>query len=978
MTIGPFASGLGDRYRIERELGRGGMATVYLADDLKHGRKVAIKVMQPELARAIGQDRFLREIEIAARLTHPHILPLFDSGAIDGQVYYVMPYIAGESLRARLEREKQLGIDEALRLTREVASALGHAHQHGLIHRDVKPENLLLADGIALVADFGIARAVRAPGGAAEDAPTLPPATTFGAVLGTPRYMAPEQASGTEVDARADIYALACVLYEMLAGAPPFSAPTHDAVIRMHVSATPRPVTDLRPNVPPTVAAAIARALEKLPADRHSTMAHFAEALLVSGAATPTPAAEVQQTVTPHNLPRQRSRFVGREKELAECARILAETRLLTLTGVGGSGKTRLALRLAESMLDTYPDGIWFVDLAPVESDALVPQVVAGVVGAKPEPGRSIEETIVASLSGKRVMLLIDNCEHLLAPTSDLGDRLLAALPELKVVVTSREGLGIEGERLFAVRSLSMPAEGAAPDPEAMMRFESVRLFVTRAQETDREFTLTRANAGIVAEICRRLDGIPLALELAAARTRALSVEQIARMLDDRFRLLTGGSRTVLERHRTLRATVQWSYDHLEPDEQALYVALSVFVGGWTLEAAARIAEADEFEVLDRLTRLIDKSLVVTDRQSSGETRYRMLETLRQFGLELLASSGRADTVRAAHMDYFLSWVLGMREALRQSFALVPLARIEQDIDNLRSALTWSYQNAPDKAVLLNKRLVGLWHRPGYYAEGRRWYAKTLALGDAVALRDRAEAFSRSGRLAFQQGDYEASLSFYQQETPIQRELGDMARVARTLVQTASVLTYLGKLDPALTLFEEARAMLLPLDDRLGLAQLDISMGLNSFLAGDMPRARQRFEAALVAYREPADVDRLQTCLGNLAMVDVMEGKPELARPRLRECMKINRIHENLYGIAHDLPALAETTRLEGDPKTAARLLGAADALLERIDAKHEALEKEMYARVEAALRVQMGEAEFEAARQDGRSLEWADVVAMA
>ncbi|MGH7725732.1 MAG: protein kinase domain-containing protein [Candidatus Eiseniibacteriota bacterium] len=980
MTASPFAAGLGDRYRLDREIGRGGMATVYRADDLKHGRPVAIKVMHPELARAIGHDRFLREIEIAASLTHPHILPLFDSGAVEGQVYYVMPYIAGDSLRVRLERERQLGIDEALRLTREIASALGFAHHRGLIHRDVKPENVLLADGIALVADFGIARAIRPPataGAAADSAPTRVEVTVSGAVLGTPRYMAPEQASGTDVDARADVYALACVLYEMLAGVPPFVAPTHEALVHLHLTAAPRPVTEYRPNVPQAVTAAIARALEKVPADRFATMAQFAEALAVRGTATPTPAVEAPATATPHNLSRQRSRFVGRERELAECARLLAETRLLTFTGVGGSGKTRLALRLAESLLDTFVDGVWVIDLAPVESDALPPQILAHVIGADAATGQSPEEAVIARLTGQRVLLLFDNCEHLLEPVSALVDRLLAALPELKVLITSREGLGIEGERLFAVRSLALPPADAEDDPESLLRYEAVRLFVTRAQEVDPEFTLDRTNAALVKEVCRRLDGIPLALELAAARTRALSIEQIARMLDDRFRLLTGSTRTALERHRTLRATVQWSYDHLEADERDLFVTLSVFAGGWSLDAAARVAGADEFDVLDRLTRLIDKSLVVTDR-AQGEVRYRMLETLRQFGLEVLAASGRADAVRSEHLDHYVAWVDGLKEELRQPYPGEALRRLRADADNLRAALNWGFQNAPAKAVELNRRLVRMWFVPGYYAEGRRWYGRTLALGEVVRPVDRAEAMARSARLASQQGDNEAALRLYEQELEIQRALGDKARIARAMVQGAIMMSYLGRTKEAEPLFLEARALYAEQDDRDGVIQLDNALGLNCYLGGDMAAARRWFESALAIAVEIAHPGRTKVALGNLAVVDVRERKPDEARRHLRESMKLNEPLENLYGIAHDLPALAEAIRLEGDARSAAQLIGAADALLEKIEAKLEALEADVYDQTVAALRSELGEGAFAAARKEGRSIGWKDVIPMA
>src|SRR5688572_21860465 len=364
-----FARSVADRYRVERELGRGGMATVYLAEDLKHRRWVAIKLLSPEVGAKIGAERFRREIEIAARLAHPHIVTLHDSGIAGERLFYVMPYIDGESLRDKLDRDGPLPLEDALRLAREIASALGYAHRHGLIHRDIKPGNVLLSDGIALVADFGIARVT-----GAEDSGGL---TSIGTTLGTPAYMAPEQISASvEIDGRADIYSLGCLLYELLAGQPPFSG-TFQSLVHQHLSVAPRPVTDWRPDVPPGVAAAIAKSLAKQPADRHATATSFAEALTTDGSlAAPTilPASSEARSQAPaakrNNLPAERTRFIGREKELADCARLLEDARLLTLTGIGGAGKTRLALRLAADQLDRHPDGVWLVDLAPLADAA--------------------------------------------------------------------------------------------------------------------------------------------------------------------------------------------------------------------------------------------------------------------------------------------------------------------------------------------------------------------------------------------------------------------------------------------------------------------------------------------------------------------------------------------------------------------------------------------------------------------------------
>src|SRR5687768_9143238 len=432
------------------------MALVYLAEDLKHRRQVAIKVLKPELAATIGGERFLREIEIAARLSHPHILPLFDSGAAGDLLYYVMPFVPGESLRSRLARDRQLPVDDALRLTREVASAIGFAHQHGIVHRDIKPENILLADGIALVADFGIARAVRSSRENGDGATSA--LTAVGLALGTPAYMSPEQFSADDVDARSDIYSLGCVLFEMLAGHPPFVGPL-DALLRMHLTSEPRPLTELRPTVSVTVARIVARALAKDPGQRFPTAASLAEAIATAASGgLVTPAGSESRSDTPNNLPRQRTRFIGRDRELAECARLLGETRLLTLTGIGGSGKTRVALRLAESMLPSFPDGVWFADLAPLVDGGRIPGTIAKALGVSETAERPVMEAVVEKLRGQRTLIVLDNCEHLLGAAATAADALLSAEDGVRIVATSREGLGVEGERLIAIRSMSVPA----------------------------------------------------------------------------------------------------------------------------------------------------------------------------------------------------------------------------------------------------------------------------------------------------------------------------------------------------------------------------------------------------------------------------------------------------------------------------------------------------------------------------------------
>jgi predicted ATPase/tRNA A-37 threonylcarbamoyl transferase component Bud32 len=723
------------KYRLIREIGSGGMATVYLADDLKHQRQVAVKVMKPELASAIGHDRFLREIEIVARLNHPHVLPLFDSGADAGRLFYVMPYISGDSLRARLDREKQLDLSEVVRLTREIASALGHAHRQGLVHRDIKPENILLADGIALVADFGVARAIHA----SDDTDRTQLSTGLGMMIGTPRYMSPEQVVGGTVDGRTDVYALACVVFEMLAGRPPFVAGARDQLIRLHLTGTPPALSDLLAGIPIGVSATVARALAKDANDRHATVTDFAVALNteIGGSPTPTP---TPFRGKPTRLPRPRSRFVGRYQELADCAALLAESRLVTLTGIGGSGKTRLAVKLAERLSSRFSDGVYFADQSPIQDPDRVARAVAVAVDLTIDEQADARDSLTRHLQGKEVLLVLDNCEHLLASCQDLVDHLLTSTDQVHIIATSREALGVEGERVFAVRSLALPAADDGANLASVQSSEAVVLFLDRARLVVPGFSVNAENAAPIAEICRRLDGIPLAIELAAARVKVLSVEQIRSKLDDRFRLLTDGSRSAVPRHQTLLATIQWSYDQLSNEEQQLIRQLSVFAGGWTLPNVKPVVagDADEFGLIDLLTRLVDKSLVFVDRERSTEARYGMLESVRQYALERLTALNEVNEVRQRHAAQFYALA---QQAYPERFDRPEhwADVLEREQDNLRVALI-SYRDSDIVRYLELLNLLGwFWQRRSHLIDGREQLAAALDAARESLIRSLAE-----------------------------------------------------------------------------------------------------------------------------------------------------------------------------------------------------------------------------------------------
>lgn len=468
---------------------------------------------------------------------------------------------------------------------------------------------------------------------------------------------------------------------------------------------------------------------------------------------------ETRQAVPPGNLPAETTSFIGREQEAEELAALLSTTRLLTLTGTGGSGKTRLALHVARHLGPTFRDGVWMVDLASLLDPELVPQAVAASLQLSEEPSRPVRLTLVAFLATRELLLLLDNCEHLLSACADLAAALLRECPSLHILATSREALGVEGETVWLVPPLSLPELHAAVGMEQAVPSEAVRLFVARARAAVRSFRLTSQNAPAVVEICRRLDGIPLAIELAAARVRALAVEQIADRLGDSFGLLTEGSRGSPPRHQTLRAAMDWSFTLLSTEEAVLIRRLSVFAGGFTLDAAEGVCAGEDAErrgVLDSLSHLVDKSLLDVTGRHAPAARYRMLETIRQYAAERLAASGEVSVVRRRHVEWFRTLAEQAEPGLRGSDQQQWVARLAAELDNVRGALDWC--RSDDRFVTPGLRLAAalgfFWDIRGLWQEGRQWLEDLLTRSGEVAPDLLAEARMWAGILAYRQGEY--------------------------------------------------------------------------------------------------------------------------------------------------------------------------------------------------------------------------------
>jgi predicted ATPase/class 3 adenylate cyclase len=676
---------------------------------------------------------------------------------------------------------------------------------------------------------------------------------------------------------------------------------------------------------------------------------------------------------TPNNLPQQATSFVGRSPEVAALARLLAKSRLLTLTGSGGCGKTRLGLQIAADALEQHPDGVWLAEFAPLADPALVAQTTATVLGLKEESGKPITRTLVEHLKDKTLLLLLDNCEHLLDACARLCETVLRQCPGVRILATSREALAIGGEQAYRVPSLSLPDTRQAYTPESLVRFEAVQLFADRAVLARHDFLITERNAAAVASICYRLDGIPLALELAAARLRSLSVEEIDGRLNERFRLLTGGSRAALPRQQTLRSLIDWSYDLLHDPARQLLQRLSVFSGGWTLPAAERICAGggmDEIEVLDQLTSLADKSLVATN-PLDGDTRFRLVETVRQYAREKLLEGAHAAAVRARHLDYFLSLAEEAEPKLQGAEQASWLRRLEQEHDNVRAALEWSLATRGERHGLrLCGALQRFWITRGHYTEGRGWCARVLETAGAESpTLLRAKVQNCAGLLAYHQVDFVAARASLEESLALRRQLGDRRGVGISLNNLGMVALDQRDLPAARRMHEESLAIARELGNRNGIARSLGNLGMVASEQRDFETARTLFDECLSIMRELADREGIAIALHSLGGNAYEQANYAVAYARYNESLAI--LHElgHRGRMAYTLEELGAVVAAQGDVPRAAQLWGAAQRLREEVGSPAPAEDSAFEARVDAARATLHDDPAFDLAWQEGRAL---------
>lgn len=964
-------------YEILQRLGAGGMGEVYRARDTRLDREVAIKTLSLErLAQPEALVRFEKEARSASALNHPSIVTIYELGRVDSIHYIAMELVEGETLR-HLLASGPIPFRKSVALAAQIAEALAKAHEIGVVHRDLKPENLMVCGGETIkVLDFGLAKLAATDRVHDSDASTT--ITEEGTVIGTVGYMSPEQATGREIDFRSDQFSFGSVLFEMVSGVPAFRKSSHAETLAAILRDEPERLGSRLPQAPAPFIWILERCLAKDPKGRYSSTRDLARDLAaVRDRLGESIAQPVELRVK--NLPLQRTAFIGRKQEEAALTRLLGrdDARLVTLTGPGGIGKTRLALQVAEELSAQFPGGVCFVPLSSVSDGSLIASAIAQAVGVRETGNQSPQESLREYVSGlaQPTLLLLDNFEHLLA-AAPVVTQLLTIGPKLKVVVTSQAPLHVYGEREFPVPPLALPDAKSIPSLEVLSGLPAIELFVERARAVKHEFALTKENAPVVAAICARLDGLPLAIELAAARVKLLSPPAMLARLENSLSLLTGGARDLPSRQQTLRGTVDWSYRLLNVAEQTLFRRLSVFAGGCTLEAVEAVCDTKGdlgLDILDGMASMVDKSLAQQVEQAGTETRFRMLSTLREYALERLAESNDELATRRAHAAYYL--VLAEEGAEVMSAHSEWLDRFEVEHDNFRAALDHLIKSGDAEwALRSGAALFRFWETREYLTEGRGAIAKILALhGVEARPKLRARLLFAAGVLAGGQGDYgpaqqtfEDSLetyleledkrgvavalnalavntrdrgeiavasSLFERCVAIWKDLGDPADIARAISNFASLMKLQGKFERASSLYDECLTIFRTIGDTAGVAWTLNYQGDVARERGDFVAAHLFYERSLAEFRKLRDQWGIASVLSDLAGLSCDQRNNAEARRLYAESIKMFQELGYKRGIARALECLALSAAAQSNAERSLHLAGAAAALRQRLGA---------------------------------------------
>ncbi len=969
MTLAP-STRLGN-YEILGSLGAGGMGEVYRAKDLRLGREVALKVLPADMAGdAERLERFEREARTVAGLNHPNIVVLHSVEDDGGIRFLTMELVEGDGLDRHVAAGG-LPVERVVELGIALADALTAAHEKGVVHRDLKPANVMVTrDGRVKVLDFGLAKLVTTGSVVdASQAVTVAALSATGQVVGTVPYMAPEQVRGESVDHRTDLFALGVVLYELTAGRRPFEGATPMVITSAILCNTPPALTSLRADVPSDLDRIVARCLEKEPRERFQTALDVSNELRRMRPGRD--AAVVRKAPPVPSTP-----LLGREATLAAAAeRVRGGARVLTISGYGGTGKTRFSIELCRRLAPEYAGGAAFVSLASVTAAADVLPTVVVALDIAEAHGRSALDALATVIGEHRVLLVLDNLEQVLDAAVDVA-ALVARCPALQVIATSRAPLKIGAETEFSLPPLDLPAAGAT-SIEALASCPSVALFVQRAEKVKPGFALTAANADAIAAICRRLDGLPLALELAAARVRTLEPAGLLQRLDHALDLLTSGDRDLPLRQRTLRATISWSYSLLDAAEQRLLRRLSVFHEGWTFEAMERVcyAEAERHRALDELDSLVEKGLV---RVVGQGVRYALLETIRAFAAEQLHAGGEVDATRHAHAAYCVAFSREVADGIFGTAQLEAMRRGRDDNANTQAAILWLTACAQagdvaalEQALLLCGQLDWYWHICAQHLTARVWLDTLLALAaDRPPSRGRALSWLATGMVSTTTGEWDRSLREWGNGFADGQAVGDARAAAEgimgvgychlsmghmdeaiaalddAIARSATIrfdfmralatslkgilLFSTGHADAGMALAEEARQSFVRLDDYEGRGVAHSLLAQMAFAKGDHARALAHYHDALESLETVGDHPEIARVHCEMGWTALASSNARAAQDAFERAVHAYDVVGSPRGTGLALMGLAAVEAAEGRTESAVSIAAAAHALSER------------------------------------------------
>ncbi len=965
-----------------REIGRGGFGVVYRCRQVALERVVAVKVLTLGLAE--DRARFVREQQAMARLTgHPNIVAVLEVGETgSGHPFLVMPYFGQGNIQGRIDRLGAFEVAEVLRLGAKMAAALACAHQVQIVHRDVKPANIMYTDyGEPALGDFGIART----GSGFE--------TGAGVFIGSPAFAAPEMLAGAVPTAASDIYGLGATLFAALTGHVAFERRVGEKLVAQFVRITTEPVPDLSGHgIPAAVAAIVDSAMARDPTDR-PTARELGELIQRAQSRLGLPLTEMvlhaghegRESEPRHNgsvasapvtggradrLPATVASFVGREAEVSQLQELVSAARLVTLIGTGGVGKTTLAAQTAATLRPQFSGGLWWVELAELRQGGLLTEVVATALGVRDQMGRALSDVLVDFLAPRHSLLVLDNCEHLVDDVAKLAEILLRDCPQLQILSTSREILDVEGEVVLRLAPLSYPALDDDPSLRTLAGYEAVQLFVQRARAAVPGFELDERNATAVARICARLDGLPLAIELAAARLRAMSAEQIADELADRFTLLSRARRGALTRRQSLAACVEWSYELCSPPEQQLWCRLSVLAESFDLPTARGICGADipAQEFLDLLCTLVDKSILIRT-EDDGVVRFRLLETLRDYGKSRLPDTEYTHWAQR-HASWYHRLLTDAETRWYGPQQLQCVRRLTREMPNIREALHFSLTDSPPAAADMTAALRRFWVYHASLSEGCQWANRTLAALSPAPSGERIRALFAAAHLNLRHGDPETAANAIAEARTLLEVVDDPITRGRLDFFEGYTSLLVGVLDHARDSLRRA----MDITDDFEVQVYSVSaMSWLDLISGDARSALAWSEKGVALAEACGDWAMRAVVMGSLGVSHWHLGDLPRAEQVVRDGLELAFEVNDKYAVANGLEVLAWISAARSQPRQAAVLLAAAAEISRASGAPLATFVLgTFHTECERHIREQLGTDEFQAAWNEGAALNMA------